>query len=189
MQHCISVIGFYTDQNEITFAGTKEDIDLLARELDFNEASKTISFYVPNDSPAPYDGFLKGIRLCSAPGPLQTTIASDFLVITGSPKSRRQFAIALLQIIRESQAKKSYVEHNAKIRYYAQHPFLAPTSLLLIVNIIGCGLETNDVQIRGEKQFEWVEIEKHLLFDLPIATHSVSAPASWYCSTFPITPV
>jgi hypothetical protein len=188
MQHCISVIGFYTDQTEITFAGTKEDIALLARELDFDEVSKVIPFYVPDDSPAPYDGFLRGIQLCSAPGPLQATIASDFLVITGSPKSRQQLAIALFRVIRESRSKRNPVEHIAKIQDNPQHPFLASMSWPLIVNIIGCGIETNDVQAGWNQQFEWVEIERRLVFDLPIATHSVSSPISWYCSTFPAIP-
>jgi hypothetical protein len=188
MQHCISVIGFYTDQTEITFAGTEEDMALLARELDFKEASKAIPFYVPDDSPAPYDGFLRGIQLGNAPGLLQATIVSDFLVITGSPKSRRQLAIALFQVIRESRSRKNYVEHTARIQDNPRHPFLASISWPLIVNIIGCGTETNDAQVGGGQHFEWVEIERRLLFDLPIATHSISSPMSWYCSTFPMSP-
>ncbi len=168
MPHCLSVIGYYAGQNEITFAGIKEDIIHLANEADYNGPSKAIPFYVPDDSPAPYDGFLRGIRFHSAPGLLRFAVVSDFLVITGSPQFRQRFAATLLQATEETKFEGNDIERIVEIQYYPQHPFLAAASLAVTVNIIGCGKENARILSARDEKFDWAEMERFVLFDLPV---------------------
>ena len=142
MQRVISVIGFYTPQNEITLAGTRKDLMSLAELIACEGASRFIQFYVPEESPEPYDGFLDRLQLIEAAGPVLIHRNKNVLVVSGALEGRRALAYEVLQFLERPEYALSFVEKHACFKYYPGHSFLHSAALTLVISVVSLAWES-----------------------------------------------
>jgi len=147
MNHSPSLNGYFVKLNhEITLTGTNDEVKTLGEKL-LEDESVIMTLNVPDDSPAPYDGYLVQIQFVSSHGPLQLEINEGVLIIKGSPEKRRQFAKSLLQTAREPGKGAGVVKRRLQIKYEPHHQFLAATTLTVNINIIDLSFDCGEVDL------------------------------------------
>lgn len=152
MFHAIPVIGFYADPHELILAGTSNDLPYLARALVLEPPSQQVLLHVPDDNPAPYQGFIKGIQIVDTPHRIQIQRREDLLIVNGALRFRRELAYELMRIASRLGHVSTFIEKHIRIYHYLDHPFLEPSSHMLVISIVGAALSET-----GEKKVRWLD--------------------------------
>jgi hypothetical protein len=141
MYPIVSVIGFYTSQNEVTLTGTKEDMTLLAHFFVFDAPSRHVLLYVPSETPEPYQGFLEEIYVLNSEDRINMERNESTLKITGSREQRQILAYGLLQFVEQISASVDFVEKHTQLQGYPDRSFPRLSSLNLIISVVGTAAE------------------------------------------------
>jgi hypothetical protein len=139
--------GYFVAQKELTLAGTVSEVRLLIPEILHGDTTKSITLAVPDDPPAPYDGYLESIQIVGSDGLVQIEFADATLIIKGSAAARKLFATYLFQEINTLDHPLNFIERPIKLTNCPDCPFLATDSLALVLNIVRLGPEYNDADI------------------------------------------
>jgi hypothetical protein len=129
----MNLVGRY-DDSSIDIEGPTEGLQELAREMRDMHRAKEFSLSVPDQSPAPYAGYITSLQIESSSGNVLLTRSAARLTIRGAPEKLAILADNIdFLAVQPNQPKSVRLREHVHIEYYPGHNYLHEMSIPLLI--------------------------------------------------------